>query len=351
MRIVNIDTSKKYTATISTNLLPLAGERVGLLLKPCNVCIVTDDNVAKLYLNIVKDSFKRAGFTEFSFVFTHGEANKTTKTLSDILEFLAEKGFDRSDLIVALGGGITGDLAGFAAACYMRGIRYVQMPTTLLAAVDSSVGGKTGVNLSKGKNLAGAFWQPEAVLCDINTFKTMPKAHYADGLAEAVKCAVIGDSALFDMLQKSARDIEEVIERCVSLKADIVNKDEKEGGVRALLNFGHTVGHAIEKCSDYRTSHGSAVSIGMVVMARAAEKNTIAEPGLTEKLIALLLSLGLPVELNEDRDSILEKIGNDKKRRGNDITLVLPEKIGQCILKTMHIQDALDFITSGMEKA
>ena len=351
MRIVNIDTSKKYTATISAGLLPVAGEKAGLLLKPCNVCIVTDDNVAKLYLSTVKESFEKAGFTTSSFIFTHGEANKTTKTVSDILEFLAEKGFDRNDVLVALGGGITGDLAGFAAACYMRGIRYVQIPTTLLAAVDSSVGGKTGVNLSKGKNLAGAFWQPEAVLCDINTFKTMPKAQYTDGLAEAVKCAVIGDYSLFDMLQKKVFDIEEVIERCISLKADIVNKDEKEGGVRALLNFGHTVGHAIEKCSDYRTSHGSAVSIGMVVMSRAAEKNAIAEPGLTEKLTGILISLDLPTELNEDKESILDKIGSDKKRRGNDITLVLPTKIGQCVLKTMHLQDALDLIKSGMEKA
>ena len=351
MRIVNIEASKKYTATISSDLLADVVKTASLLSKPCNVCIITDDNVAKLYLSTVKASFEQAGFMTSSFIFTHGEANKTMKTVSEILEFLAEKEFDRSDLIVALGGGITGDVAGFTASCYMRGIRYIQVPTTLLAAVDSSVGGKTGVNLSKGKNLAGAFWQPEAVLCDINTLKTMPKAHYADGLAEAVKCGVIGDVTLFDMLRSKRYDIEEVIERCVSLKANIVNKDEKEGGIRALLNFGHTVGHAIEKCSDYSISHGRAVSIGMVIITRAAEKNAIAEIGLTEKCIEALLSLELPVKLNEDKENILEKIVNDKKRRGSKITLVVPERIGHCVLKTMQVQDALDFIKSGMEEA
>lgn len=350
MRIVNIEASKSYSTTISTNLLSDLGNTASHICKPCNICIVTDDNVAKLYLNSAKTSLEQAGFATHSFIFTHGEKNKTTKTVSDILEFLAEKGFDRTDLIVALGGGITGDIAGFAAACYMRGIRYIQVPTTLLAAVDSSVGGKTGVNLSRGKNLAGAFWQPEAVLCDISTFKTMPKAHYADGLAEAVKCAMIGDAALFDLLRSKAYDIEEVIERCVSLKAGIVNKDEKESGVRALLNFGHTVGHAIEKCTEYGISHGSAVAIGMVVMTRAAENNAIAETGLTKQLTETLFSLDLPVTLKENQENILEKVESDKKKRGNEITLVIPERIGRCVLKTMQVQEALDFIKSGMEK-
>ena len=351
MRSVQIESSKTYTATVALHALSDLGNRVLQLITPCNVCIVTDDNVEKLYLSTAKESLAQAGFETSSFVFTHGETNKTLHTISEILEFLADKGFDRSDLILALGGGITGDLAGFAAASYMRGIRYIQVPTSLLAAVDSSVGGKTGVNLSKGKNLAGAFWQPEAVICDPSTFATMPKAQYKDGLAEALKSAVIGDKALFDILYKKNYDIEEVIERCISLKAKIVHKDEKESGVRALLNFGHTVGHAIEKSSDYHISHGHAVSIGMVIMTRAAEKNGTAEKGLTEKLTAALLSLELPIKCNEDSDSILENIYNDKKRKGDSITLVLPEKIGRCTLKTMPVKEALTFIKSGMEQA
>lgn len=349
MKIVEVKTSKNYTAKIGDGLLADVGNRAGQLFEPCKICIVTDDNVAKLYLHTIKESLTKAGFFASSFVFTHGEANKTIKTVSDILEFLAEKHFDRSDAIVALGGGIAGDLAGFAAASYMRGIRYIQAPTTLLAAVDSSVGGKTGVNLSKGKNLAGAFWQPEAVICDTATFATMPKAQYKDGLAEAVKCAVIGDVALFDMLANKQYDIEEVIERCIFLKAKIVSEDEKESGVRALLNFGHTVGHAIEKSSDYKISHGQAVSIGMVVVTRASEKNDIAEAGLTEKLTTLLASLDLPIKWNENNESVLENIRNDKKKRGGDITLVLPEKIGHCVLKSMSLEAALAFIKSGME--
>ncbi|NCB42033.1 MAG: 3-dehydroquinate synthase [Clostridia bacterium] len=349
MKIINVKASKNYTATISAGLLPALGKTVNLLFKPCNVCIVTDDNVASLYLSTVKTSFEQAGFAASSFVFTHGEANKTTTTVSNLLEFLAEKGFDRTDVIVALGGGITGDMAGFAAACYMRGIRYIQVPTTLLAAVDSSVGGKTGVNLSKGKNLAGAFWQPEAVFCDTDTLKTMPKAHYADGLAEAVKCAMIGDPALFDMLRSKSYDIEEVIARCVSLKAEIVGKDEKEGGIRALLNFGHTVAHAVEKSSNYSLSHGSAVSIGMVVITRASEKNGIAEKGLTKTLAATLEALCLPTVLQYEKEKILHGVFSDKKRRGNEITLVVPERIGRCSLKLMKVDDALNFITSGME--
>jgi len=349
MRVINVKASKNYTATISAGLLPTLGKAANLLFKPCNVCIVTDDNVAALYLSTVKASFEQAGFTTTSFAFIHGEANKTTRTVSDILEFLAEKGFDRTDVIVALGGGITGDIAGFAAACYMRGIRYIQVPTTLLAAVDSSVGGKTGINLSKGKNLAGAFWQPEAVICDIDTLKTMPKAHYADGLAEAVKCGMIGDPALFDMLRSKRYDIEEVISRCVSLKAEIVEKDETEGGIRALLNFGHTVGHAIEKCSDYRLSHGSAVSIGMVVMTRAAEKKGLAEKGLTSTLVDTLEALSLPTVLHYEKEKILHSVFSDKKRKGNEITLVVPERKGRCSLKLMKVADAFDFIASGME--
>ena len=349
MKTVEVNTSGKYSVIISDNILSAAGEMTRRIAEPCNVCVVTDDNVDRLYSSVVEKSMTDAGFCVKKFVFSHGENHKTMTTVSQLLEFLARSNFDRNDFIAALGGGITGDLAGFAAACYMRGIRFIQIPTTLLAAVDSSVGGKTGVNLSMGKNLAGAFWQPKLVLCDTKTLETLPEEIFSDGIAEAVKCGVLKDAELFNMLSSKTFDVQEVIRHSVFIKACIVGEDEKETGVRALLNFGHTVAHAIEKCSDYAISHGSAVAIGMAVISRAAEKNNIADKGFACEVIDVLKLHHLPTECDYDADIILEKISSDKKRRGNTITLVLPKKIGECILKTMAVSTAMDLIRSGLE--
>lgn len=357
--VQTVQTDPPYPILIGPGLHKTLADALPSALAECKIAVVADDTVARLYEADVRASLEAAGHAVSLFTFPAGEESKTLQTLERLLEFLAEQQLDRGDLILALGGGVTGDLAGFAAAVYLRGIRFAQAPTTLLAAVDSSVGGKTAVNLSRGKNLAGAFWQPVAVICDTDALSTLPDELYAEGIAEAIKCAIIGDPDLFDMLRHPVprgSDVEaEMIRRCVAFKADIVAQDEKEQGLRALLNFGHTVAHAIERCSGYRIRHGQAVARGMVIATRAAETDGFAEKGTTGVLQAVLDVHGLgsnpgrggrPMEaLNPD--DLLEAIGSDKKKRGERITLVLPRRVGACELVSMPLQDAKHFLKKG----
>ena len=255
------------------------------------------------------------------------------------------------DCVAALGGGVTGDMAGFAAAVYLRGIRYVQLPTTLLAAVDSSVGGKTAVDLTAGKNLAGAFCQPAAVICDTDCLKTLPPDVFADGAAEAVKTGVLSDEALFALFEDGTltADPGEVIARCVAYKAGVVERDEKEQGERKLLNLGHTVGHAIEKCSGYVIPHGHAVAAGLAVIARAAEALGWTEESLAARITACLSKNGLPTGTDYSAEALAEAALSDKKRAGGDITLVVPRKIGHCELRKVPVADLLPIIRAGLE--
>ncbi|MEI6579117.1 MAG: 3-dehydroquinate synthase, partial [Eubacteriales bacterium] len=261
-------TQKSYDVLIGSRMLKNAGDILRDYFSPCSVVIVTDDNVDALYGETVQYSLTCSGFNTSKFVFKHGEHSKNLSVYAKALEFMAQNSLTRSDMVVALGGGVTGDLAGFAAASYLRGVRFVQMPTTLLAAVDSSVGGKTGVNLDAGKNLAGAFWQPSLVLCDCDTLNTLPDDILADGIAEAIKYGMIRDKELFEMLEfgDCISNPEACVARCVTIKGNIVAKDEFDNGERQLLNFGHTLAHSIEKLSDYKISHGHAVAIGMVIV-------------------------------------------------------------------------------------
>lgn len=360
--VQTVQTDPPYPILIGPGLHKTLADALPSALAECKIAVVADDTVARLYGADVRASLEAAGHAVSLFTFPAGEESKTLQTLERLLEFLAEQQLDRGDLILALGGGVTGDLAGFAAAVYLRGIRFAQAPTTLLAAVDSSVGGKTAVNLSRGKNLAGAFWQPVAVICDTDALSTLPDELYAEGIAEAIKCAIIGDPDLFDLLRHPVprgSDVEaEMIRRCVAFKADIVAQDEKEQGLRALLNFGHTVAHAIERCSGYRIRHGQAVARGMVIATRAAETDGFAEKGTTGVLQAVLDVHGLrsnpgrsgrPMEtLNPD--DLLEAIGSDKKKRGERITLVLPRRVGACELVSMPLQDAKHFLKKGFEE-
>ena len=267
------------------------------------------------------------------------------------MEFLASEHLTRTDCVAALGGGVTGDMAGFAAAVYLRGIRYVQLPTTLLAAVDSSVGGKTAVDLTAGKNLAGAFCQPAAVICDTDCLKTLPPDVFADGAAEAVKTGVLSDEALFALFEDGTltADPGEVIARCVAYKAGVVERDEKEQGERKLLNLGHTVGHAIEKCSGYVIPHGHAVAAGLAVIARAAEALGWTEESLAARITACLSKNGLPTGTDYSAEALAEAALSDKKRAGGDITLVVPRKIGHCELRKVPVADLLPIIRAGLE--
>ncbi len=351
MQNIEVQASRCYTVHIAAGALSRAGECVREVTKAETAVVVTDDIVNALYGDRVVESLQAEGFRTLRFVFPNGEASKNLTVLGELLEYLAENHVTRSDCIVALGGGVVGDLAGFAAAVYQRGIDFVQVPTTLLACVDSSVGGKTAVDLTAGKNLAGAFYQPKAVLCDYETLSTLPDAVFADGMAEVIKYGAAFDRAFFDFLKlhNARENLETVIARCIELKRDIVAEDETDRGRRGLLNFGHTLGHAIEGCSRFAVSHGSAVGIGMVMMSRAAYKSGLTKADCSDEIAALLRQYGLPTKTAYAAEALCEKALSDKKRSGSHITLVIPETLGHCVLHTVETAALLPIIQKGLE--
>lgn len=351
MRTISVNTNPPYAVAIGPGLLKSCGERLREAVPPCHMAVVTDSNVGPLYLETVTESLNAAGYAVSAYTFPAGEESKRFETLSGILEFLASEHLTRTDCLTALGGGVAGDMAGFAAACYLRGIRYVQMPTTLLSAVDSSVGGKTAIDLRAGKNLAGAFLQPAAVLCDTDCLNSLPPAVFADGAAEAVKTGVLCDETLFALFEDGTlkADPAEVIARCVGYKAGVVERDEKEQGERKLLNLGHTVGHAVEKCSGYSIPHGHAVAAGLAVIARASEALGWAEEPIAARICACLEKNALPVSAEYAPEALAEAALADKKRSGENITLVIPKKIGLCELKTVPVTELLPVIRAGWE--
>ena len=349
MRKVIVKASVEYAILIGRGILGQLGEEVKKRIQPCKAAVITDTTVEKLYAEKAELSLREAGFTTCRFVYPAGEQSKHIGTLSDILEFLAEEEMTRQDIIIALGGGVCGDMAGFAAAVYQRGIRFVQVPTTFLAAVDSSVGGKTAIDLKAGKNMAGAFYQPHLVLCDVDMLDTLPEEVFADGIAETLKYGIIGDVELFEKTATGTfrDDLEEIIETCVKMKRDIVMEDEFDTGVRQLLNLGHTLGHAIEKKSDFTISHGHAVAIGMHLIAKVAEEKGMAEKGLAEKIRKALENNQLPVSIGYSAEEIAEGTLKDKKRRGGEISFVFPEKIGHCEIVKVPVAE----VTKLIEKA
>ena len=351
IQAIRVHTAPEYTVTIGPGLLKECGLRLREAVESCHMAVVTDSTVAPLYLETVKSSLCKAGFKASTYVFPAGEANKNVETLSGILEFLAGERLTRTDCVIALGGGVTGDMAGLAAAIYLRGIKYVQLPTTLLSAVDSSVGGKTAIDLKAGKNLAGAFMQPAAVICDTDCLETLPPEVFADGAAEAIKTGVLSDENLFALFEDGtlAAAPTEVIARCVAFKAGVVERDEKEQNERKLLNLGHTIGHAIEKCSGYTIPHGHAVAAGTAVMARAAEKLGWTEGPIAGRIAACLEKNRLPISTEFGPEALAAAASADKKRAGDFITIVVPKKIGHCELKKLPITELLPIIRAGLE--
>lgn len=347
---IQVYTSPAYEVTIGPGVLKNCGPTLQSIMSPCRMAVIADSVVAPLYLKTVEESLSAAGFAVCAYVFPAGESHKNLSTLSDILEFLAENHMTRTDCVAALGGGVTGDMAGFAAAVYLRGIRYVQLPTTVLSAVDSSVGGKTAIDLAHGKNLAGAFLQPAAVLCDTDCLKSLPPEVFADGAAEAIKTGVLCDGRLFSLFEKGDLKTvpEEVIARCVAFKAGVVERDEKEQNERRLLNLGHTMGHAIEKCSGYAIPHGHAVAAGLAIMARAAEKLGWAESGTAKRICGCLVKNDLPVTTGYDAERLAAAAAADKKRSGSHITIVVPAAIGRCELKKIPLKELLPIIRAGL---
>lgn len=312
--------------------------------------VVTDDTVRALYGQTVADSLGRAGVRAQCFSFAPGEDSKSLATYGALMEFLAESQLTRAGAVVAVGGGVVGDLAGFAAATYLRGVRFVQVPTTLLAVVDSSVGGKTAVNLAAGKNLAGAFYQPSLVVVDMGTLHTLPPEEVANGLSEMVKYGAIADETLFAQMASGGYD-EARAARCVEIKADFVRQDEHDGGARQALNFGHTIGHAIERASNFLISHGRAVAIGMALVARASAKMGWCSADTANAIVDALRANHLPTACSYEAEELAEHALHDKKRRGDSLTLVTAPRIGAYELRALPVAQLADFIRMGDERA
>ena len=321
-------TSSRSDILIGRGLLAQAAARMLDVFSPSRVHIVTDSTVGPLYLDKLASQFD---LPVSSTVIPAGEAYKRLTTVETIYHDLLKAGMTRKDLVIALGGGVTGDIAGFAAATFLRGVPLCQIPTTLLAQVDSSVGGKTGVDLPEGKNLVGAFYQPRLVLIDPDVLDTLPRETFTDGMAEVVKYGYIADAAILDMVaQPNYRDkIEDIIYACVKIKRDVVAQDERDTGLRMILNFGHTVGHAAEKLGGYTAlTHGQAVAIGMAAAMRLSRAMGAPED-LTPRLVALLQSLGLPTELPYDREAIFGALLSDKKKFGGTVNFILVRTPGK----------------------
>ena len=344
MKTVTVNASKAYDIKIGSGLLSTLGQEANKLGKAKKIAIVSETNVFPLYGAQAEISLKAAGFEVVSFIFPAGEESKCAATYLELLNFLAANKLTRSDLIVALGGGVVGDLAGFAAATYLRGIRFIQIPTTLLAAVDSSVGGKTAIDLPAGKNLVGAFWQPSLVLCDTDTLTTLPRDVFLDGCAEVIKYGILYDENFFAYLESTGPGFEreQVIARCVEMKRDVVMEDEFDTGARMKLNLGHTIGHGVEASSSFTLSHGKSVAIGMAIVSRASKCPD------NDRIIGILQQFGLPTTTETDAQTLFQYALSDKKRSGGTVNLIIPEKIGECAIIPTPVEKIKTFIEEGL---
>lgn len=335
---------RSYDIEIGANL-DQAGAHIAGLGFGKKMALITNPTVKKLYGQRVLAGLKTAGFIVMSIEIPDGEQHKNLDWANAIYTALLTNFFDRKSALVALGGGVIGDLTGFAAATFMRGVPFIQVPTTLLAMVDSSVGGKTGVNHAMGKNMIGAFYQPKKVLMDLSVLATLPKEEFLSGMAEVIKYGVIWDAAFFDYLGNNREKIlsldpdalAHIIRRSCEIKAEVVSKDEREGGLRAVLNYGHTVGHALEKSENYTMRHGYAVAIGMVFAARLAHKTGLCDPSVPNRVEKLITSYGLPTDLSvlSRKPTVAELMDTmliDKKAEGGKVKFVLPKKVGEVVV-------------------
>ncbi len=334
---------KSYPIFIEQN----AANRIPAWLKKNKIgnkfCVITDSKVKRLYGNSFLRFLKKNGIECDIISFPDGEKSKNLKTIEKLAEEMVKKGFDRSNAIIALGGGVVGDMAGFLSSIYMRGINYIQIPTTLLAMVDSSIGGKTGVDLKSGKNLIGTFTQPKAVFVDPDYLDTLPIKQIRNGLAEVIKYGVIKDKKLFEFIEENSekilnlnkKSLNKIIEQSLRIKKQIVEKDEKEQGIRIILNYGHSYGHAIEKMTNFKLLHGYAISIGMVLENKIAVEKDVLKPEDAKRIKDLLSKVGLPiVTLKKPTKNDLK---SDKKKSGKYLNLVLPEKIGQARIEQIEL--------------
>lgn len=340
MKTITVKASTSYNIYIERGSLKNCGKIIADTVKTHKTAVITDDIVDGLYGKTVVDSLEQSGFTVSKFVFENGESSKSTDTLNRIYTFLCENNITRTDCIIALGGGVVGDITGFAAATFLRGLDYIQIPTTLLAQIDSSVGGKTAIDLPCGKNLVGAFKQPKCVICDSDVLSTLKKEILSDGMAEAIKYGMIRDRELFELiashkLENVSEIIDEIVYKSVSIKRDVVENDEFDTGERMILNFGHTLGHAIESYYNYETyTHGSAVAIGMCMITQKE-----CNPEMLETLKKCVLAYKLPIQCDAPMEELLKRCSNDKKRESGSINYIVCPVIGKAEIKKVTVAE------------
>ena len=356
MEQIHVATSSRpYDVLVGAGLLDHLGELIRDVTRERRCCVVTETNVGPLYADRVEAALGAAGLDVAGRItFPVGEASKTLATLGGILEDLAERELTRDDVVVALGGGVTGDMGGLAAALYLRGIKVVQVPTSLLAMVDSSVGGKTAVDLTAGKNLVGAFWQPSLVVADVDALATVPPELFRDSCGEVVKHAVLADADLLDTLtahplteSRGAATLVDVVARNVRIKRDVVVADEREGGLRQTLNLGHTVGHAIESASDFSLGHGSCVAAGLCVMARGSAALGWCSAQTADRIERCVAAHGLPTSTELPTDLLMRYAAHDKKRHGAAVNVVVPREVARCEVRCVDLDDLRRLIDLG----
>lgn len=350
LKVLELDASKAYKIYIERGILDQLGQMLpGGEYRQC--LLLMDENIHRLYGAQVEKNIEAGKIKVFPYIIPAGEASKSFELLEDLMEYMAQEAFARTDLLIAFGGGVTGDLGGFAAAIYQRGMDYIQVPTSLLAAIDSSVGGKTAINLSAGKNLVGAFHQPKGVFCDPNLFQSLEEEDFTSGLAEMIKYAVLFDPKLFrrlmEKVDKESADLEELIATCLSYKADLVHEDERDQGTRQLLNLGHTLGHAIERASGYQIKHGQAVAMGMGIMARACAKKGLASVETARSIERALKVNGLKSNSTFSVQELLTHSKLDKKVGREQINLITINAIGACQIRPTTFEELEEFIDLG----
>ncbi|MBO5928138.1 MAG: 3-dehydroquinate synthase, partial [Clostridia bacterium] len=312
------------------------------VISPCKIAVITDDVVDRIYSETLVESLEKQKYQVVKFVFHSGEASKNMETYTDILNFLALNQLTRTDAIVSLGGGVVGDMAGFCAATYLRGIKYVQVATTLLAQIDSSVGGKTGIDLKEGKNLVGAFYQPSMVICDVNVLSSLPERVFRQGMGEVCKYAIL-DKEIFEHVENNLADIEKLVYLCVDYKKRIVEEDEFESGNRKLLNLGHTVAHGIEVFSNYKIAHGDAVSMGVKVVINSAYRLKYIDNETRERMLNVISKCSDCVLFKYTVQEVLQAVVYDKKRSGDLISIVMVHGIGDCRVEKIKFSRLMEY--------
>ncbi|WP_368488618.1 3-dehydroquinate synthase [Clostridium sp. BJN0013] len=356
MKAIDINVKEKnYRIYIKKDVLSSIGEKLRPIYQGKSIAIITDTNVEKLYMKILKKSLLDSGFTVKIISIEPGEKSKNLATLERVYGELCKFQIRRKDIIISLGGGVVGDLSGFAASTYLRGINYIQVPTSLLAQVDSSIGGKVAVDLPWGKNLVGSFYHPDAVFIDPNVLLSLNDKFFSDGMGEVIKYGFIKDKGILKRLDfcknkdEILEYIEDIIYKCCNIKKELVEKDERDLGERMMLNFGHTLAHGIEKYYDYgKYSHGEAVAIGMAYITNRTEKMNITKKGTYDYMKGILKKYGLPIDMPDmDKQTLVNSIALDKKSSGDKINIIVIEEAGKCKIMKIKLSDVYEFLFSG----